>query len=243
MFTQTPEPGHHTQRVIPLLRDGGDPRRVVARSGEDLTRRLGQAMVTGGVLTESESRDIDLRERVTVDDRGPARTSANAETDPLRPLADSPVGATGGIMLVGSSGGHLAQLLALEPWWASKGRHWVTFRTPDAESLLQREQVTWAHYPTTRNIPNLLRNAFLAVSTLRRHRPDAIVSTGAGVALPFFMVGRLLGVPTVYIEVFDRIDSRTLTARLCAPFTSTLLVQWEEQRLLYPHATVVGTLL
>jgi len=92
-------------------------------------------------------------------------------------------------------------------------------------------------------VPNLLRNAVLAARTLVRRRPDAIVSTGAGVALPFFMFGRLLGIPTVYIEVFDRIDSRTLTARLCAPFTTTLLVQWEEQRELYPHATLVGTLL
>ena len=147
------------------------------------------------------------------------------------------------ILFVGSSGGHLAQLLALQPWWADRARHWVTFRTADAESLLEHESVTWAHYPTTRNLPNLLRNAVLAVRVLQRHPPDAIVSTGAGVALPFFVLGWLRGVPTVYIEVYDRIDSRTLTARLCRPFTSALLVQWDEQRRLYPHAQVVGTLL
>jgi len=149
----------------------------------------------------------------------------------------------GGIMLVGSSGGHLAQLMALRPWWTDRARHWVTFRTPDAESLLAAEPVTWAHYPTTRNLVNLARNAVLAGRLLFRLRPEAIVSTGAGVALPFFVIGRLLGIPTVYIEVYDRVDSRTLTARLCRPFTSRLLVQWEEQRRLYPHATVIGTLL
>lgn len=147
------------------------------------------------------------------------------------------------IMLVGSSGGHLAQLLALEPWWSRRSRHWVTFRTPDAESLLAGEGVTWAYFPTTRNLRNLLRNAVLAVRMLTTSRPDAIVSTGAGVALPFFVLGWLLGIPTVYIEVYDRIDSRTLTGRLCRPFTSSFLVQWEEQRKLYPNATVVGTLL
>ncbi|PZS33655.1 MAG: UDP-N-acetylglucosamine--LPS N-acetylglucosamine transferase [Pseudonocardiales bacterium] len=152
-------------------------------------------------------------------------------------------GTRGGIMLVGSSGGHLAQLLALRPWWADRARHWVTFQTPDAESLLVEETVTWAHYPTTRNLPNLVRNTVLAGRLVFRHRPEAILSTGAGVALPFFVIGRLLRIPTVYIEVYDRIDSRTLTARLCRPFTTSLLVQWEEQRRLYPHATVVGTLL
>lgn len=151
--------------------------------------------------------------------------------------------ARGGIMLVGSSGGHLAQLLALRPWWTNKVRHWVTFRTRDAESKLAEESVTWAHYPTTRNLPNLLRNSLLAWRIVLQRRPDAILSTGAGVALPFFIAGRLMGIPTVYIEVYDRIDSRTLTARLCRPFTTRLLVQWEEQRQLYPHAIVVGTLL
>lgn len=150
---------------------------------------------------------------------------------------------SGWVMLVGSSGGHLAQLVALQPWWTGRDRRWVTFRTPDAESLLADEKVTWAHFPTTRNARNLVRNALLSVRMMRRDRPEAIVTTGAGVALPFFVLGRLLGIPTVYIEVYDRIDSRTLTARLCRPFTSCMLVQWEEQRDLYPHATLVGTLL
>jgi UDP-N-acetylglucosamine:LPS N-acetylglucosamine transferase len=168
----------------------------------------------------------------------PAASGSDPSGMPVRP-GDG----RGGIMLVGSSGGHLAQLLALRPWWADKVRHWVTFQTPDAQSLLDDEPVTWAHYPTTRNLPNLLRNFVLAVRLVLRKRPDAILSTGAGVALPFFVMGRLLGIPTVYIEVYDRIDSRTLTARLCRPFTSSLLVQWEEQRRLYPHAIVVGALL
>jgi hypothetical protein len=53
----------------------------------------------------------------------------------------------------------------------------------------------------------------------------------------------LWGIPTVYIEVYDRIDTPTLTARLCRPFLSAMLVQWEEQRRMYPKATVVGSLL
>jgi UDP-N-acetylglucosamine:LPS N-acetylglucosamine transferase len=147
------------------------------------------------------------------------------------------------VLFVGSSGGHLAQLLALRPWWADRERHWVTFRTPDAESLLAGESVDWAHHPTTRSVRNLARNTVVALTVLRHRRPDVIVSTGAGVALPFFVLGRLAGIPTVYIEVYDRLETRSLTARLCRPFTTAMLVQWEEQRALYPGATVVGRLL
>ncbi len=149
----------------------------------------------------------------------------------------------GEVLLVCSSGGHLAQLIALEPWWRSRPRSWVTFRTPDAESLLVGEDVVWAHYPTTRNVPNLLRNTVLAARVLHRRRPALVVTTGAGVALPFFVLARLRGVPTAYIEVYDRIDLPTLTARLCRPFTTLFLAQWEEQRRFYPNAVVVGNLL
>ena len=147
------------------------------------------------------------------------------------------------VLLVGSSGGHLAQLLALRPWWGSWTRSWVTFDTVDARSQLDGERVVWAHHPTTRNLPNLLRNTVLAVRVLWRERPDVVVSTGAGVALPFFVFARALGVRTVYIEVYDRIDSATLTGRLCHPFSDLMLVQWPEQQHLYPGAVVVGPLL
>lgn len=146
-------------------------------------------------------------------------------------------------MLVGSSGGHLAQLLALEPWWSTWRRTWVTFGTTDATTLLEHETTVWAHHPTTRNVKNLIRNLVLAVRVLRRRRPDLVVSTGAAVALPFFVVARILGIPTIFIEVYDRIDSATMTGRLCQPFTTLTCVQWEEQLALYPRARVIGCLL
>lgn len=146
-------------------------------------------------------------------------------------------------LLVGSSGGHLAQLHRLAPWWAQLDRTWVTFDTDDAVSLLHGEDVVWAHHPTTRSTTALLINLVLAVRTLWRLRPDVIVSSGAAVAVPFFVVGRLLGIATIYLEVYDRVDSRTLSARLCAPFTDRMLVQWDEQLRLYPRATVIGRLL
>ena len=149
----------------------------------------------------------------------------------------------GRVVLVCSSGGHLAQLHRLRPWWADRERTWVTFDTPHARSLLAGERLVPAHHPTTRNVPNLVRNLWLAVRTLRRERPSLVVSDGAGVAVPFFLVARLLGIPTVYLEVFDRIDSPTLTGRLCRPLARQFLVQSAEQQAVYPGATVVGRLL
>ena len=147
------------------------------------------------------------------------------------------------VLLVGSSGGHLAQLAALAPWTDGHDRHWVCFDTPDAVSVLAGESVDWAYHPTTRSLRNLARNLGLAWRVLRRERPDVVLSTGAGVALPFFVLARLHGVPTVFLEVYDRLDTPTLTGRLVRPFASRMLVQWDEQAHLYKGAEVVGCVL
>ncbi len=144
------------------------------------------------------------------------------------------------VMLVASTGGHLTQLTDMRQVWAADDRVWVTFDKADARSTLQDEHVVHAFHPTTRNLRNLVRNLHLAVRVLLRLRPDVVVSTGAGVALPFFLVARVLGIPTVYLEVVDRIDSRTLTGRLCRPLSTRFCVQWPEQERMYPGADVVG---
>ncbi len=144
------------------------------------------------------------------------------------------------VLLVCSSGGHLAQLLELRDWWSAHDRTWVCFDTPDALGALDGERFVRCHFPTTRNIPNLLRNLLLALGTLRAERPDVIVSDGAGVAVPFFWLGRLFGARNVYLEVYDRIDSPTMTGRLVGPATDLFLVQWEQQLTSYPDAVVAG---
>jgi UDP-N-acetylglucosamine:LPS N-acetylglucosamine transferase len=155
----------------------------------------------------------------------------------------APAAWPGRVLLVASSGGHLAQLMSLSPWWSDRERTWVTFATPDARSQLTQEDVVWGHFPTTRNLRNLLRNLWLAVRVVPRVRPDVIVSTGAGLAVPFFLIARLRRIPTVYVEVYDRIDTRTLTGRLCRPLSTLFCVQWEEQQRLYPGAQLIGGLL
>ncbi len=146
------------------------------------------------------------------------------------------------LLLVSSSGGHLAQLMCLRDWWAKHERHWVTFDTADAVAKLEGEDVTWAHHPTTRNAANLMRNSVQARKVLASYAPDVIVSTGAAVAVPYFWLRRRRQASTVYLEVYDRIQTRTLTGRLCRPAADLFLVQWPEQQRLYRSSVLVGEL-
>lgn len=159
---------------------------------------------------------------------------------PLEDVQAAPSGMTA--LLVGSSGGHLDHLLRLEPWWRDMDRAWVTFDLPDARSRLAEERSYWAYYPTTRNLKNFVRNLFLARKVLRAERPDVVVSTGAGLAVPFFILARVYGSTTVFLEVFDRVTTRTMTGRLCKPLSSIFLVQWHEQERLYPGSVYIGSI-
>ena len=125
-------------------------------------------------------------------DPAPGPTGERADDDRYR------------VLLVCSSGGHLAQLMRLRPWWESLDRSWACFPLADARSLLEGERVDWVHHPTTRNLPNLVRNLVLAVRVLRRERPDVIVSTGAGAAVPFFWVIPLALYLLTFVLVFAR---------------------------------------
>jgi UDP-N-acetylglucosamine:LPS N-acetylglucosamine transferase len=132
------------------------------------------------------------------------------------------------IMIVCSSGGHLLQMLELREAWSPFERVWVTFDKSDARSLLRGERVLHAHGPTNRNIPNLLRNVRLARRLVREERPAAILTTGAGVAVPFAWLARMHGIPTVYVESLTRIEALSLSGRLIAPVATRLYAQWPE---------------
>jgi UDP-N-acetylglucosamine:LPS N-acetylglucosamine transferase len=130
------------------------------------------------------------------------------------------------ILLVASPGGHLLQMLALQPSWEGMERKWVTLARPDATYLLAEEDVVFAHGPTTRNIPNLIRNLWLAWRTMRRYDPDVVLSTGAALAVPFFLVGRLRRRRLVYVESLTRVNRLALSGRLVYPLADAFFVQW-----------------
>jgi beta-1,4-N-acetylglucosaminyltransferase len=144
------------------------------------------------------------------------------------------------ILIACSSGGHLAQALALKPWWERHERLWITGPTEDARAKLRRERVIECYWPTQRNLPNLGRNWVLARRALREYRPDIVFSTGAAVAVPFLLQARSVGAQAIFMETVDRIDKPSLTGRLVHPFVDEYLTQWDTLSDRMTKATTVG---
>ena len=78
------------------------------------------------------------------------------------------------------------------------------------------------------------------MATLRRLRPRVVLTTGAGVAVPFAWIARLRGARVVYVESFTRIDGPSLSLRLIAPVADRVYAQWPELNRAFPRARFIG---
>jgi len=125
------------------------------------------------------------------------------------------------VLLVASTGGHLAELHRLQRQVAADGScHWVTFDSEQSRSLLADESVTMLEAVSPRGYFQLARNLPGAVRIIRTQRPRRIVSTGSGIALAFLPLAPLFRAKAVYIESAARTGDPSFTGRLlsCLPW-------------------------
>lgn len=142
-----------------------------------------------------------------------------------------------GVCLVSSSGGHLELLIAVREVVESRSRTWVTSRSPRALELHQSGE-------TVRLLPGWdlktlrPRGALAGVRMAERLRPDVVVTSGAGMVVPFCVTARALGAQVVFAETMARISTPSVSGRVLSKVAARVFVQWPEMRGVYPGAVV-----
>lgn len=126
-------------------------------------------------------------------------------------------------LLVASTGGHLAELHDLVPRLGVRERRWVTFDSPQSRSLLAGEDVVYVPAATSRDVVGAARDLLVARRMFRRRRYDRVISTGASVAMAFFLPATAAGVECCYIESATRTRGPSLTGRMVARLPGTRL--------------------
>ena len=91
-----------------------------------------------------------------------------------------------------------------------------------------------------RSIPLFLKNWFQALRYLRSLKPDIVLSTGAGMTVPFFLMARVLGELCIFVETGARVTSPSLTGRILYPFSHLFIVQSEALLSVYPRAQIAS---
>lgn len=144
------------------------------------------------------------------------------------------------LCLVCSHGGHLAEMLQLSEAFAACDTFYFCY---DAE--------TTRALPNAYRVPNKPLNPFSFVLNLlrlmrifRRERPSAIVSTGAEIAIPAAIIGKLFRIPLIYVECGAQVYTPSSTGRLLYYVADRFYVQWPELLAAYgPRAQFVGSLI
>ncbi len=127
-------------------------------------------------------------------------------------------------LLVASTGGHLAELYDLYPRLGLREDCvWATFDSPQSRSLLDGHEVIHVPPATTRDAVGAVRDLLAARRVLRGGRFTQVVSTGASVAMSFFVPASRRGLDCHYIESATRTEGPSLTGRLVARVPCTRL--------------------
>lgn len=125
-------------------------------------------------------------------------------------------------LLVASTGGHLAELHDLVPRLGVRERRWVTFDSPQSRSLLDGEDVVHVPPATSRDLVGAVRDLLIARKMFRGSRHyEQVISTGASVAMSFFVPATAAGVQCSYIESATRTEGPSLTGRMAARLPHT----------------------
>jgi UDP-N-acetylglucosamine:LPS N-acetylglucosamine transferase len=75
--------------------------------------------------------------------------------------------------------------------------------------------------------------AFRLLAILAKEKPDAILSTGAEIAIPAFLIGRVVGCELIFIETLARVTRPSLTGILVYPISDHFFVQWPQLKSRY----------
>lgn len=143
------------------------------------------------------------------------------------------------VCLVSSCGGHLAELRALRRAF-EKYEHFyvVNDRVLLPEDMRRR---TYFIRHSERDWLFLV-NLWEAWWILRAERPRVILSTGAGPAVPFAVVGKLLGIPSIFVEISAQVTRPSLTGRIMYYIAERFFYQWSELKRYFPKGTYGGLL-
>jgi UDP-N-acetylglucosamine:LPS N-acetylglucosamine transferase len=144
------------------------------------------------------------------------------------------------VCIVSSCGGHLTEVRALA---AAYARH-EHFYVLDDFVLLPPEMVGRTYFIThSERDWKFFLNLWEAFCILRRERPRVLLSTGAGLAVPFALIGRLLfGCRVIFIETITRVRAPSLTGRIMYRLAHDFFYQWPGLARHFPRGTCGGTL-
>ncbi|WP_299093710.1 PssD/Cps14F family polysaccharide biosynthesis glycosyltransferase [uncultured Metabacillus sp.] len=146
------------------------------------------------------------------------------------------------VCLISSSGGHLEQIKQLKEVMDRYDCFYVVTRTKATEAMKQKKYIV-SDLVRTNKFISVMRMAKMMIEQLSiflKEKPDVIITTGAAVAIPMCIIGKVFKKKVIYIESFARINTPNKTGMLIYKIADLFIIQWEELENYYPKAVYGG---
>ena len=147
---------------------------------------------------------------------------------------------TNNIVGISSGGGHLSELLVAIPSAIKDEITYITVENGHTKKSLKNTShyfIIDPHTSKVKYLVNLIHAFFLFIII----RPKAIISTGAGIAIPFMMVGRLFGSKLIFIETGARVYTASKSGKFMYKYADKFFVQYKALLKKY-HNEILGSL-
>jgi beta-1,4-N-acetylglucosaminyltransferase len=129
------------------------------------------------------------------------------------------------IALVCNLGGHLTQMFFLLEAFENHEIFFVTNNDPRIKQIKYKKFIV--EYINV-SLLKMIKAFFKTFKILLNEKPDYILSTGAEIAIPFCILGKIMGIKTIYIESWSRVKNPSRTGRILYYIADIFLVQWPD---------------
>lgn len=159
--------------------------------------------------------------------------------------ADRSVKNSARLCLAASGGGHIRQLLDLEPVWRNHNIFFVTEDTALGQSIAEKHPAYFVSHVALGQarlgapIKMLfagIRNCLQSARIIWRERPDVVITTGAGSMFFTVLWARLLGARIILVDSFARFKRPSAFAKIAGPFAHVRISQAPEAAANWPGA-------
>lgn len=148
------------------------------------------------------------------------------------------------ICLIASSGGHLEQIRQLKKISQKYDCFYVVTRTKATEAMKQKHYIV-SDLVRTNKFVEALRMSRMMIEQLvifLKEKPDVVLTTGAAVAIPMCIIGKIFHKKVIYIESYARMTTPNKTGLLIYKFADLFIIQWEALKKYYPNAVYGGSI-
>lgn len=143
------------------------------------------------------------------------------------------------IVAISSPGGHLLEIIkALPSSYENEVIH-ITFKnglTIDTLKSKKKFFIIDPHISKFKYVLNFLQSLFLFIKI----RPNVIISTGAGMVIPFILIGSFFKVKIIFIETGARINKPSRTGKFLYKYSDLFIIQYKSLLKFYPKSKIAS---